>query len=94
MINPNSDFVQCPKCGSVTSEGAAFCPKCGYELNPEVQEEKRRKMEMYSRMMTGCGCLLLGVAVFVLIVKITFWPCIAPVILVLLLLGLIKKVQK
>lgn len=35
--------MYCPKCGTQNSEDASFCSKCGNDLKPTIQAEKKEK---------------------------------------------------
>ena len=92
--NKNSDYIQCPKCAAVISAGPAICPSCGCVLDEEALEAKKAHTEQWVRMLTGCGCLLVGLAVFLFVLSKIFWPCIAPALLVAIVLMIWSRSSK
>jgi len=65
-------LISCPECKNKTSETAASCPKCGYQLSPEKIVEIKEKAQKDQKKEQGCiiGCLVFLVVGFLLILLV------------------------
>jgi len=82
-----ADYTQCPRCRGVFSGDAAYCPYCGLKIG----SKRYTYGDGCLKLAAGCGCLLIIASVALFFILKVIWPCLAPLLLVGLVLVLLQR---